>query len=121
MAKPTINRVPSSEDPRERAYRLLEPFVLPTLSLIPGEEFSTRQFVTYLRAYDKGEDAYQFAVSGWKDNLTLGRQTLHGQILPQLLRNAGVEWLGYIYGNPEEEDGLSVPSLWQKPSSRGQE
>jgi hypothetical protein len=115
MPNPIINRRSSTEDPREKAHSLLEPFILPTLSLIPGEEFTTRQFILYLRAYDQGEDAYQFAVSGWKDNLILGRQTVHGQIVPQLLRSKGVVWLGYVYGEPEEEDGLSVPSLWQKP------
>jgi hypothetical protein len=115
MPNPIINRRPNAENPREHAYELLEPFIVPTLALIPGEKFTTRQFIMYLRAYDQGEDAYQFAVSGWKDNLTLGRQTVHGQIVPQLLRNKGVEWLGYVYDAPEEEDGLSVPSLWAKP------
>ncbi len=117
MPNPIINRKPvkENENPSERAYKLLQPLIIPTLMLTPGEEFTSRQFVTYLRATDPGEDAYQMAVSGWKENLLLGRQTVHGQILPQLLRESGkVDWAGYVYDDPEADDGLSVPSFWIK-------
>lgn len=116
MPNPIINRkVSDSKTPWEQAYQLLQPLIIPTLMLIPGEDFTSRQFAIYLRATEPGEDAYQMAVSGWKDNLTLGRQTVHGQILPQLLRECGkAEWGGYIYDDPEEDDGLSVPSFWIK-------
>jgi hypothetical protein len=118
MPDPIINRSPArSKNPWERAYQLLQPLIIPTLMLIPGEEFTSRQFVTYLRATNPGEEAYQLAVSGWPDNLLQGRQTVHGQILPQLLRESGkVEWAGYVYDDPEQDDGLSVPSYWLKLS-----
>lgn len=116
MPKPIIIR--KSEDPQEQAVRLLTPLIIPTLALLPQSEFTTRQFVMYLRATEPGEEAYQFAVSGWPDNLTLGRQTIHGHIIPQLLQKVGrAEWLGYVYGDPQEEDGLSVPSRWLRPEA----
>ena len=117
MSKPIINHSAKEPvDPWERAYGLLQPLIKPTLLLLPEPEFTTRQFIMYLRATNPGEDAYTLAVSGWKDNLTLGRQTVHGQVIPQLLREEGqATWAGYVYGQPEEEDGLSVPSRWLKP------
>jgi hypothetical protein len=116
MQKPLINRISKEPtDPWERAYQMLQPLIVPTMALLPEPEFTTRQFVTYLRATDPGEEAYTQAVSGWKDNLNLGRQTVHGQIIPQLLRDEGkATWAGYVY-DPQEEDGLSVPARWLKP------
>ncbi len=114
--KPIINRQPKIPvEPWEKAYLLLQPLIPLTLALLPEPEFTTRQFVLYLRATEPGELAYTQAVSGWKDNLTLGRQTVHGQVLPQLLKEEGkATWVGYSY-DPAEEDGLSVPSRWLKP------
>ncbi len=115
MTKPVINRL-EPLTPWEAAYNLLQPLMVPSLALLPDPEFTTRQFIMYLRATEPGEEAYTRAVSLWKDNFTLGRQTIHGQIVPQLLREvAGASWAGYIYNQPEEEDGLSVPSRWLKP------
>lgn len=117
MPKPFINRKPTElKTPQATAYDLLRPLVSLTLALLPEPEFTTRQFVMYLRATDPGEDAYTQAVSLWKDNFTLGRQTIHGQVIPQLLREeARASWVGYVYNDPAEDDGLSVPSRWLKP------
>lgn len=115
MPNPIINHKPKEPaDPWERAYLLLQPLIIPTMALLPEPEFTTRQFVMYLRATEPGEEAYTQAVSGWKDNLTLGRQTVHGQIVPQLLREGQATWAGYVY-DLEEDDGLSVPARWLKP------
>jgi len=99
VPNPLINRKSKEPaDPWERAYLLLQPFIVPTLALLPEPEFTTRQFVMYLRATAPGEETYTQAVSGWKDNMTLGRQTVHGQIIPQLLREEGkATWAGYVY------------------------
>lgn len=117
MPKPFINRKPKeTRSPQEVAYDLLRPLVALTIALLPEPEFTTRQFVMHMRATNPGEDAYTQAVSLWKDNFTLGRQTIHGQIVPQLLREeAHATWVGYVYNDPAEEDGLSVPSRWLKP------
>ena len=117
MPKPLINRKPKETRPApEVAFDLLRPLVALTLALLPEPEFTTRQFVMYLRATDPGEDAYTQAVSLWKDNFSLGRQVIHGQVVPRLLREeAKATWVGYIYNEPAEEDGLSVPSRWLKP------
>lgn len=132
MSLPKINRtgLPAAKEAPEknqepaslfeRAYQLLQPLIVPSLALVPEAEFSTRTFVTYLRASNPGEDAYTEAVSGWQDNFTLGRQTIHGQILPQLLKEAGATWVSYSY-NPADDDGLSVPSLWLKPGYKYQD
>ncbi len=117
MPKPLINRKPKElKTPQASAYDLLCPLVTLTLALLPEPEFTTRQFVMYLRATDPGEDAYTQAVSLWKDSFTIGRQTIHGQVIPQLLREeAKASWVGYVYNDPVEEDGLCVPSRWLKP------
>jgi hypothetical protein len=117
MPKPLINRKPKETRPaQEVAFDLLRPLVPLTLALLPEPEFTTRQFVMYLRATGPGEDAYTQAVSLWKDNLALGRQVVHGQIVPRLLREeAKATWAGYVYGDPAEDDGLSVPARWLKP------
>lgn len=125
MSLPKINRTKketaaNAEPPLERAYRLLQPLIVPSLALVPEPEFTTRTFVMYLRATEPGETAYTDAVSGWKDNLTLGRQTVHGQILPDLLKKADATWVGYSY-DPADEDGLSVPSRWLKPGYKYQD
>ena len=115
MPNPLIVR--KNEDPVERALRILQPQILPALARLPEDEFTLRQFVIYLRATEKGEDAYQLAVSSWPNNLLLGRQTVHGQLIPQLLRSVGkAEWLGYVY-DQNEEDGLSVPTRWLRASA----
>lgn len=116
MPNPLINR--KDEDPNQRAIRFLQPQILPALARLPQDEFTTRQFIMYLRATNAGEEAYQQAVSSWPQNITLGRQIVHGQLVPQLLRATGVEWLGYVYNDPEEEDGLAVPARWLRPSSQ---
>ena len=85
MAKPIITR--QAEDPQERAIRLLQPQIVPALARLPDDEFTLRQFIMYLRATEAGEEAYQYAVSGWPANLTLGRQTIHGQIMPSIVAN----------------------------------
>jgi hypothetical protein len=117
MPKPLINRKPKEiQNPQEAAYALLRPLVSLTLALLPEPEFTTRQFIMYLRATDPGENAYTQAVSLWKDNFNLGRQTIHGLVVPQLLRQeAKATWAGYVYNDPDEQDGLSVPSRWLKP------
>jgi hypothetical protein len=117
--KPLINRVKREpETPWEQAYKLLQPLIVPSLALVPNPEFTTREFIMYLRASNPGEDAYTQAVSAWKDNFTLGRQTIHGQIVPQLLREvAHATWVGFVQ-DPAEEDGLHVPSRWLKPGYR---
>ena len=115
MPNPVIHRK-EAPTPWEAAYELLKPLIKPTLALVPEPEFTTRQFVIYLRATEPGEEAYTRAVSHWKDNFNLGRQTIHGQVVPQLLREeAAATWGGYVYNDPAEEDGLSVPSRWLKP------
>jgi hypothetical protein len=114
MPKPLIVR--QNEDPLERAARLLQPQILPALMRLQQDEFTTREFIMYLRATEAGEEAYQYAVSSWSANLTLGRQIVHSQLIPALLRSvSGVEWLGYSY-DTSEEDGLAVPSRWQRPA-----
>ena len=116
MAKPLITRKEKEKNPIEQATDLLRPLIVPSLALVPEPEFTTRQFVMYLRATTPGEAAYSQAISNWKDNFTLGRQIVHGQIVPQLLRDeAGASWVGYVYNQPDEDDGLSVPSRWLKP------
>ncbi len=116
MAPPIINRKP--KEPTSlflQAYEILRPLIVPTLGLLPEPEFTTRQFIVYLRATTPGEEAYTGAVSLWKDNLNLGRQTIHGQIIPQLLREEGrATFAGFVHHSPEEEDGLSVPTRWLK-------
>ena len=114
MTKPIINHI-EALTPWETAYNLLRPLITPSLALVPDPEFTTRQFIIYLRATELGEEAYTSAVSQWKDNFTLGRQTIHGQIVPQLLQHEGdATWVGYVHNDPAEEDGLSVPSRWLK-------
>ena len=99
----------------EQAVALLQPMIAPTLTRI-APEFTTRGFIDLLRGLPDGERAYQAAVRLWPESdEKAARATLHGQIVPGLLRASGqVEWAGYVYGDPTEEDGLSVPARWQK-------
>lgn len=96
---------------------LLEPYVRDTIERIRGERFSTKRFIEELRATPEGEAAYDEAVLLCGDGQAthMARMVVHGQTVPELLRRSGlVRFAGFIHGEPQHDDGFSVPSWWRK-------
>jgi hypothetical protein len=101
-----------------RAYEVIEPALDAALQRMPTDRFSTKRFIEELRATEAGEAAYQEALASLVDDPSgehMGKMVLHGQVIPGLLRSSGlVRFGGFIHGNPAEDDGFGIPSLWQK-------
>ena len=96
---------------------ILEPHVRAALERIPAVRFSTKRFIEELRSTPDGEAAYLEALRlcGEGELTPMAHLVVHGQTLPELLRRSGlVQFAGFIHGQPEEDDGYSVPSWWRK-------
>lgn len=115
-------RAQTGADRMSRAMELLQPAVQRALARCPAE-FTTRQLIQTLLEEPEGQAAYRAAVALWDDfPAPFGQRTVHGLIVPRLLRASGqVRWAGYIH-DPAEDDGLAVPSRWHKvvPASEGE-
>ncbi len=97
------------------AARLLGPFVSAVVALLPDDVFSTREYMMAFREIPAAAAAYEQAVALWGEDRRLGLLSVHGQVGPRLLREAGLAtWLGYIGGSTIDEDGLHVPARWKK-------
>lgn len=99
------------------AEAVLEPHLAAALARIPQPRFSTKRVIAALRSSAEGAAAYEealgFCGEGPADRMAY--LVLHGQVVPELLRHSGlVRFAGFIHGEPEEDDGYSVPSWWRK-------
>jgi hypothetical protein len=102
----------------EQAYVIMESPVRDAIERIPLSRFSTRRLIEEIRASVDGEVAYQEALRTMASDPSaehMALMVLHGQVIPGLLRRSGlVQFGGFIHGNPAEDDGFAVPSLWNK-------
>jgi hypothetical protein len=102
----------------EQAYVIMESAVRAAIERIPLPRFSTKRLIEEIRASADGEAAYQEAIhtlapDPGTEHMAL--MVLHGQVIPGLLRRSGVvQFGGFIHGNPAEDDGFAVPSMWSK-------
>ena len=102
-----------------RADDILEPEVHAAIGRIRAPQFSTKRLIDELRGSATGAAAYDEAVRLLEAGGTYGDmalRVLHGQAIPGLLRAAPqlVRFAGFIHGDPDEDDGYSVPSWWRK-------
>ena len=101
-----------------KADALLRPHIIAAIHRIPDRRFSTRRIIDALRAEPEGEAAYQQAFELFGGGVEWNEpayQVLHGQVIAGLMRSSGVvKFAGFIHGFPEEDDGYSVPTWWQK-------
>jgi len=102
----------------ERSYAILEPVVYAALDRLGPERFSTKRLIEEIRAQAEGEAAYQSALAAYVQSGTsdhMAHLIVHGQVIPEILRNSGrVRFSGFIHGDPDEDDGYAVPSWWRK-------
>ncbi len=102
----------------DRAYEIMEEPVHAAISRMAEPRFSTKRLIAEVRASAAGEAAYQEALHTLgpdPGSEGMGKMVLHGQVIPGLLRRSGlVRFGGFIHGNPAEDDGYGVPSLWIK-------
>ena len=100
----------------EQAYMIMEAPVHAAIERITLPRFSTRRFIAEIRATEDGEAAYQEALGTMASSGEhMATMVLHGQVIPSLLRRSGlVQFGGFIHGNPAEDDGFGVPSMWNK-------
>ena len=101
-----------------QANAILEGPVEAAIAQMTEDRFSTRRIIAELRATLDGEAAYQAALQTLAPDPGsehMGLLVLHGQVVPGILRRSKlVRFGGFIHGNPAEDDGLAVPSLWIK-------
>jgi len=101
-----------------RADAVLEPEVLAAIARIGPAQFSTKRLIDEVRASPSGAAAYDEAFRLLEAGGTYGDmayRVLHGQSIAGLLRSCGVvRFAGFIHGQPDEDDGYSVPSWWRK-------
>ena len=101
-----------------RADAVLEPKVLAAIARIGPAQFSTKRLIDEVRASPSGAAAYDEAFRLLEAGGTYGDmayRVLHGQSIAGLLRSCGVvRFAGFIHGQPDEDDGYSVPSWWRK-------
>ena len=101
-----------------RADAILEPEIRGAIERISPAQFSTKRLIAELRSVPSGAAAYDEAVRLLESGGTFGDtlyRVLHGQTIAGLLRTSGlVRFAGFIHGEPDEDDGFSVPSWWRK-------
>jgi hypothetical protein len=101
-----------------RADAVLEPEVRAAIQRMESPQFSTKRLIAQVRAVPSGVAAYEEALRLLQSGGTVGDmayRVLHGQTIPGLLRTSGlVRFAGFIHGEPDEDDGYSVPSWWRK-------
>jgi hypothetical protein len=101
-----------------RADGLLEPEVHAAIGRMAAQQFSTKRLIDEIRSSPTGAAAYDEAVRLLEAGGTYGDtafRVLHGQTIAGLLRSSPlVRFAGFIHGDPEEDDGYSVPSWWRK-------
>lgn len=114
----TAWRPPLAHFDDEQAYRELEPVVPDAVARMRNARFSTKSLIDEARSTPAGEEAYQRALAMIVDDGAtehMARMIVHGQVVPGLLRRCGlVRFAGFIHGDPNQEDGFSVPSWWER-------
>lgn len=106
-----------AHDASPQAAEVLRPHVEAAIGRMPGRRFSTKRVIEQLRADPEGGAAYTEALGycGAGEGDRMSYLVLHGQVVPELLRHSSlVRFGGFIHGEPDEDDGYSVPSWWVK-------
>jgi len=101
-----------------RADAILGPEVHAAIGRIAARQFSTKRLIEEIRSAPSGAAAYDEALKMLEAGGTYGDmayRVLHGQTIAGLMRSSPlVRFAGFIHGEPEEDDGYSVPSWWRK-------
>ncbi len=106
-----------AHDSSPEALAILGPHVEAAIGRMSGRRFSTKRVIEQLRATREGAEAYTDALGycGGGEGDRMAYLVLHGQVVPELLRHSTlVRFAGFIHGEPDEDDGYSVPSWWVK-------
>jgi hypothetical protein len=99
-------------DPILQATDVLRGHIAPIIERINVDEFTTVEFIEALQQDDAARHAFELALSRWPRNDDLARMIVHGQIIPELLRESGlVEWSGFAY---DQEDPYAIPAWWRR-------
>jgi hypothetical protein len=104
-------------DPILQATDVLREHITPIIDRINVDEFTTVEFIEALQQDDAARHAFQLALSRWPRNDDLAKMIVHGQIIPELLRESGkVEWAGFAY---DQEDPYAIPAWWRRIEASG--
>ncbi|HEX7102512.1 MAG TPA: hypothetical protein VF201_07700 [Nitrolancea sp.] len=102
-------------DPILQATDVLRGHIAPIIERINVDEFTTVEFIEVLQQDDAARHAFELALTRWPRNDDLARMIVHGQIIPELLRESGlVEWAGFAY---DQEDLYAIPAWWRRIST----
>jgi hypothetical protein len=104
--------MPDENQPTELAMEIMRGPLTALLWRVDADEFTTLQLIDVIELDEDAERAYAEALALWPHNERLGKMIVHGQVIPQLLRESGVvEWAGFAHG---EEDDYAVPAWWRQ-------
>ena len=104
--------MPDENQPTELAMEILRVPLTAMVERVDADEFTTMQFIDAIELDSAAARAYAAALSLWPTNERLGKMIVHGQVIPQLLRESRVvEWAGFAHG---EEDAYAVPAWWRR-------
>lgn len=107
-----------THDAGHQAAVILEAHVRAAIERLALQQFSTKRLIAELRSDPAGESAYQEALamcSAGDEPDRMAYLVVHGQAIPEALRGSElVRFAGFIHGDPDQDDGYSVPSWWRK-------
>lgn len=99
-------------DPILQAADVLRAHIAPLIQRINVDEFTTYEFIEVLQQDDAARNAYELALTRWPQDENLAKMVVHGQIIPDLLRETGlVEWTGFAY---DQNDPYAIPAWWKR-------
>jgi hypothetical protein len=91
---------------------MMAPVVDDILARLEPGEFTTPEFIEFLRSVPEANAAYHEALHRWGErDEHMSKLVIHGQVIPGVLRRSPlVEWAGFAHGEP---DPYAVPAWWR--------
>lgn len=103
----------------EQMIAELTPAVDWLLAQIQPGEFTTADFIEFMRSVPRTAAAYDAAIERWGEPERPSKMVIHGQVVPAILRQSSiVEWTGYAH---DLEDEYAVPAWWRVMERSGDE
>jgi hypothetical protein len=92
------------------------PVIDDLLGHLDGDEFTTLDFIELMQSVPGAAEAYSQVLVAWGEQERQSKMVIHGQVIPAALRRSSkVEWIGFAYGEADED---AVPAWWKLVKDR---